>query len=138
MIYEYECLKCERRMAQIRPIAERNTPMTCPHCGTEAKRIVSRFLFVANLSKDDPANNEARIVTRSASATDQLDYLRRTEKSREETLAAAEKCEDAVDFSFNDIDINGAWTAAHAGPEQLERWRADNVKPDTLPMDSPQ
>ena len=137
MLYEHQCTTCERQIAFITKIKDRNEPRVC-ECGGKTERIASRFLFVANMSKDDPNNNVARVVTRSASAEDQLKFLREQEAQTEANARQLEACSEPVNTGFDDIDISGAWTAAHAGTEQLMRWRADNIAPDPLAAGSPE
>lgn len=50
-LYEYRCLKCRKRFARLRTIAQRDEPQPCPACGAmESKRLVSR---VARLRSED-------------------------------------------------------------------------------------
>lgn len=140
--YEYECPECGKRTSAYRPMAARNEPMFCLHQEdgqvriVKAPRIVSQFVFTANLSKDLPENSLARIITKSSSSEDQLNYLRSQEKRAEAQAREIEAHSQEVDPGFGGIDIQGAWTAAHAGKEQLARWRKDNIAPDPLAMGS--
>lgn len=50
-IYEYRCESCRKRFSKLLPIAQRDTPQTCPHCGAiSERRLVSR---VARLRTED-------------------------------------------------------------------------------------
>jgi putative FmdB family regulatory protein len=43
-IYEYECLKCKERFELRRHIADNDSNIRCPRCGTEnPQRVISAF-----------------------------------------------------------------------------------------------
>ena len=41
-LYEYRCVRCKAVTGYLRPAARRNEPATCPDCGAEAERIISK------------------------------------------------------------------------------------------------
>ncbi len=44
-IYEYECLKCGQRFELRRHIADSDSNIRCPRCGTEKpQRVISAFM----------------------------------------------------------------------------------------------
>lgn len=50
-IYEYRCGVCRKRFSKLLPMAQRDTPQTCPYCGqSQTRRLVSR---VARLRSED-------------------------------------------------------------------------------------
>lgn len=50
-VYEYRCEACRKRFTKLLPIAQRDMPQTCPHCGVSTtRRLVSR---VARLRTED-------------------------------------------------------------------------------------
>jgi putative FmdB family regulatory protein len=140
--YEFQCPKCHERVTVFRKIADSSLPQFCQHVGPDSstqlvkmERRVSRFLFTANRAVDMPENQEARLVTRSGSRSDWLEYERNQEKQWERKVADMQAEEKAVlgsakEDGFGDCDIQGCWMAANAGPEQLKRWRKDNIPAD--------
>lgn len=41
MIYEYECLECEKSYEIVRKVGDRDLPFLCPEHETQCKRIIS-------------------------------------------------------------------------------------------------
>jgi hypothetical protein len=126
-------------------VEDRNNPVFCEHVSdlddgqslhiVQMDRVVSRFLFNADLEKDRPENQLGRILTKSNSRQDWHEALKKdyekAEKDREGWDMTPTK-----EVTMDDIDIHGAWTAAHAGPDQLQRWRNDNIKQDDFATSS--
>ena len=42
--YEYVCPKCKTEFELRRPMSESDKTATCPHCGSEAQKLISGFV----------------------------------------------------------------------------------------------
>ena len=141
--YLYECPVCHERRSLVLRLEERNDPQFCVHEEGEQRlevlmiRPILPFRFTACLERDRPENQLYRVITKS---NDPQDWLRaeRADADRAEREAAELPDVPTKLTEWSDVDIQGAWTAAHAGPEQLERWRSDNIGPDPLESDRPE
>ncbi len=46
-IYEYRCLRCNRRFSHLQGVVAEEAPLQCPRChGTDLKRLISRIARV--------------------------------------------------------------------------------------------
>ena len=145
MRYVYRCPECERRVEVERPIKDADLPEFCYHnfkarsstsFAVEVVKMVKvpqRFNFTANREVDKPENDYYRVLG-ARDAGERLAAARAEEKQAEAKAAEAAKFAPKPDLEqsswLDGCDVNGAWTAAHAGPEQLERWRNDNIPKD--------
>jgi hypothetical protein len=140
--YVWECPDCGNRYDVVTTIENRDDPQFCMHVDEHScawlvkmRRIPATFLFTANREADKPENDIYRVAYGAKDAKDALEIARAEEK-REARRAeeAAKVSSQSVDLEksswLDDCDVSGAWTAAHAGPEQLARWRKDNIPVD--------
>lgn len=56
MIYEYRCLKCNRRFELRRPISQAKDDAFCPLCQGRAERIFSNFALFSKGGKESPSS----------------------------------------------------------------------------------
>jgi hypothetical protein len=138
--YVFECPECGRRREKFLPMSRRDFPvLSClRHPGpVRMNRIFTPFQFCANLEKDKPENQVLRILSGgSSSSTDWKEVERQQAQQSEASLAVAEQNAEASKYvPMEALDIQGAWTAAHAGPANLERWRNDHIRPDFSPAE---
>jgi len=134
--YLFECPNCGYRESRFLPMSKRNEDFF--HIDLDERmvghmsrmeRIFTPFHFTAQLEKDKDENQLLRIITKSNSRKDWLEEERRQVEKNDADLARAEEVNhDSRYVPMSEIDVQGAWTAAHAGEEQLERWRRDNIK----------
>ena len=61
-VYEYSCVKCDKRFEALRSMSQMNAPIECPRCGAAgAKKAISTF---AAISRD--AGGGSKMVAGSA------------------------------------------------------------------------
>ena len=48
MIFEYECLVCDKRYEEFRRVDERDDPFECPECSAFCERVISKASFKIN------------------------------------------------------------------------------------------
>lgn len=145
MWYVWKCPECEQPRTVQQSVADRDTPEFCVH--TKADKRGARLHFVlmrrvylppiinANLEKDRPENNLYRILTGSSSARDQLERMKREDEGYHKDREGWEESMPK-ETTLDDIDVAGCWQAANAGPEQLGRWRKDNIPADDFAAQS--
>jgi hypothetical protein len=136
--YLWECHICGSQRTVISTVEDRDAPQFCCHRQvrgqTVMKRLFGSFQFIGCREVDRPENNLARVVTRSNDPQDWLEWTRKDMARADIQSAKIEASRDVSgdNFTMDDLDISGCWTAAKAGPEQLQRWRDDNIGPDDL------
>ena len=135
--YVFECPACGMKVEKFLPMSRRDDEFfhfdfdrnMVGHMA-RMRRIFTPFQFCANLEKDKSENQVLRILSGSSSPSDWKEIERQQEQRNAEAIAVAEKDrEESRYVPMSELDLQGAWTAAHAGQDQLMRWRQDNIKP---------